>query len=150
MSDRYIEVPKNVTIVSGGKPIEQPVFDDEGKPITDESGKRVKTTTMQYSFKEFIQHILNDQEHFGGSGAKLRMAVRIEAAAENIEEGGLLVLKEEDWKQLHLAAEEPKMGYPVLVFGNGGQIPIGRQLLAFVDVLCDPPNVNLRESKEAV
>jgi hypothetical protein len=131
MADRYIEVPEDITIMGNGKPITIMVQSEDGMAGTQQE--------VKFSFQQFVRHLLDDQDKFGGSAVKLRAAVRIEAAIETIKAGDVLVLKEDDWRVLHQVADEPKHGYPVLMYGQH-QIPIARQLLPYIDVLHEPRN----------
>jgi hypothetical protein len=117
MADRYIEVPEDITIMGNGKPITIMVQSEDGMAGTQQE--------VKFSFQQFVRHLLDDQDKFGGSAVKLRAAVRIEAAIETIKAGEV--------------ADEPKHGYPVLMYGQH-QIPIARQLLPYIDVLHEPRN----------
>lgn len=113
---RYIVVPEDVALVLPGA-----------------SGP----CGIVQSFAAYVAHLLDTDQRFNASGKGIRAAVRIEDA---VRRGGLVELEEDDWATLRAANEAPTAGYPALIRQDDsgkaiGTIPMGRQLLPFVNAI---------------
>lgn len=98
-------------------------------------------TTITFTLKEFVRHLLDTNPVWGKSYKNIRSAMSIEQALENKTVGEVAILAQDDWELLKEAIEKPQMAGPGGQQEGFGFIPqVVRQLATFMSAVVDAPD----------